>query len=76
MDVAGERQKSWAPEVRMDPDKAVVVFYGYTALYEKRDNNEIEKERIIRHTEAYRRGKYRPLISETKIAEGPNTVAQ
>jgi len=66
---------SWAPEVRMDSTKAVVTFFSYTALYEEGADGEIEKERIIHHTETYRRGKYRPLISEVKIAEGPNSIA-
>lgn len=66
---------SWVPEVRLEKDRAIVTFYSYTPLYAELDNGEMEKERIIRHTETYRRGKYRPLISEQKLAEGPNAVA-
>ena len=66
---------TWTPEVRLEQNQASVRFYSYTALYAERDDNEIEKERIIQHTETYRRGKYRPLVVEKKLAEGPNAVA-
>jgi hypothetical protein len=66
---------NWRPEVRLEENRAIVTFYSYTPLSAELDNGEMEKERIIRHTETYRRGKYRPLIAEQKIAEGPNAVA-
>jgi len=65
----------WKPEVRLEKDRAIVMFYSYTALGTELDNGEEEKERIIRHTETYRRGKYRPMITEKKLAEGPCAVA-
>jgi len=66
---------SWRPEVRFEAGKAIVTYHTYTALYEEGEGDEIEKERIIRHVETYRRGKYRPLVSETKLAEGPDAIA-
>jgi hypothetical protein len=69
------KPKSWKPEVRMTKDKAVVTFYSYTGLSTEGDNGVEEKERIILHTETYRRGKYRPLIVEKKLAEGPLAYA-
>lgn len=65
----------WAPEVRRTQDQVVVTFHSYTALAAETGNGEFEKERIIRHTDTYRRGKYRPLVVEKKLAEGPNAVA-
>jgi len=65
----------WVPTVRVDAKQAVVTFYSYTPLGEDRGEGKLGKERLIRHTETYRRGKYRPLISEQTIAEGPNVVA-
>lgn len=69
------KPESWKPEVRLQTDKAIVTFYSYTPLYAELDNGKEEKERIIRHTETYRRGKYRPLVVEKKLAEGPHAVA-
>jgi hypothetical protein len=68
---------TWTPEVRRDGDRVVVTFYSYTPLSGDFDNEkmESEKERIIRHAETYRRGKYRPLVVEKKLAEGPNAIA-
>ena len=69
------KPESWKPEVRLGKDKAIVTFYSYTPLTAELDNGEAEKERIIRHTETYRRGNYRPLVVEKKLAEGPHAVA-
>ena len=69
------RPDDWKPEVRLEKDKAIVTFYSYTPLAAELDDGQEEKERVIRHTETYRRGKYRPLIAEKKLAEGPNAVA-
>lgn len=69
------KPENWKPEVRLVKDKAIVTFYSYTPLYVELDNGEEEKERIIRHTETYRRTNYRPLVVEKKLAEGPNAVA-
>jgi len=67
--------KNWKPEVRLEKDKAIVTFYSYTGLIADLGSDGEEKERIIRHTETYRRGKYRPLVVEKKLAEGPHAVA-
>lgn len=69
------RPTAWAPEVRIEPDRATVTFYTYTALYAEGDGDTLEKERIVRHTDTYRRGKYRALVVEQKVAEGPNAIA-
>jgi hypothetical protein len=66
--------ETWSPEVRMDQNQVVVTFYSYTPLSRDLGNGEVEKERIIHHTDTYRRGKYRPLVVEKKLAEGPNAV--
>ncbi len=66
---------SWVPEGRMDAKQATITFYSYTPLAADAPDDEIEKERIYRHTETYRRGKYRPLIIEKKLAEGPDAIA-
>lgn len=68
------KPENWKPELRLEQNRAIVTFYSYTALAAELDNGKQEKERIIRHTETYRRGKYRPLIVETKLAEGPVSV--
>lgn len=64
----------WSPEVRFQGDRAVVTFYTYTPLVGQKDENKIEKERILLHTDTYRRGKFRPLVVEKKLAEGPQAV--
>ncbi len=67
--------ENWTPQVRLEPDRAIVTFYTYTAQAGGDDDGEIERERIIRHTDTYRRGKYRSMTVEKKIAEGPNAIA-
>lgn len=69
------KPESWVPEVRMDATRATVTFYSYTPLAADAPGDKIEKERIYRHTDTYRRGKYRPLVIEKKIAEGPDAIA-
>lgn len=69
------RPESWKPEVQLGKDRVVVTFYSYTGLLRVLENGQDEKERIIRHVETYRRGKYRPLIAEQKLAEGPRAYA-
>lgn len=64
----------WRPEVRVERERVTVTFYTYTQLIGHGDDNKIEKERIIFHTDTYRRGKFRPLVVEKKIAEGPNVI--
>jgi hypothetical protein len=65
----------WTPQVRLEPNRAIVTFYTYTAMAKEGAGEEDEKERIIRHTDTYRRGKYRALAVEKKIAEGPEAMA-
>jgi|GEM_PF-1024792 len=65
----------WSPEVRIERDRAVVTFYSYTPLVGHQDDNKIEKERILLHTDTYRRGKFRPLVLEKKLAEGPDAIS-
>jgi hypothetical protein len=65
----------WKPQVRLEPNRAIVTFYTYTALAKDGPNGEMERERVVRHTETYRRGKYRALVTEKKIAEGPDALA-
>ena len=60
---------------RLEPNRAIVTFYTYTAMAKDGAAEEEEKERIIRHTDTYRRGKYRALVVEKKIAEGPDALA-
>ncbi|MEQ8786998.1 MAG: hypothetical protein RIC55_11890 [Pirellulaceae bacterium] len=67
--------ESWRPQVLLEKDRAIVTFYTYTPLAKSGEGDELEKERILRHTDTYRRGKYRALATETKIAEGPNALA-
>lgn len=55
------RPSDWAPRVTLEKDRATVTFYSY---------NGYEKERIYRHVDIYRRGKFRPRVEEAKIAEG------
>lgn len=71
----GTKPTQWSPEVRFERDRAVVTFYSYTPLVGHLDDNKIEKERIIFHTDTYRRGKFRPLVVEKKIAEGPDAIS-
>lgn len=69
------RPATWSPEVLVEQDRVVVTFYSYTPLAGELDNGEPERERIYRHTDTYRRGKYRALAVEKKLAEGPDAVA-
>ena len=62
----GDCPKSYAPEVKRGEDEVNVTFYTYCAL---------DKERLYRHIDTYRVGKYRPKVAEKPIAEGPNGVA-
>ena len=61
-----ERPKSYVPEVKIEKDRVTVTFYTYSGL---------EKERIYRHVDTYRPGKYRPKVSEKMIAEGKGGFA-
>jgi murein DD-endopeptidase MepM/ murein hydrolase activator NlpD len=65
----------WKPQVRLEPNRAIVTFYTYTALAKDGPDGEMERERVVRHTDTYRRGKYRALVTEKKIAEGPDALA-
>ena len=65
--------RNWAPQVRLEPNRAIVTFYTYTAHAGGGDDD--HQERIIRHTDTYRRGRYRAMTVEQKIAEGPNAIA-
>lgn len=72
---AAAKPVQWSPEVRFEGDRAVVTFYSYTPLVGQQDENKIEKERIIMHTDTYRRSKFRPLVVEKKLAEGPDAIS-
>ncbi len=56
------------PTVRFDGDRVTVTFFTFCPL---------ERERIFRHTDVYRRGKYRPVkaADPVEIAEGEGGVA-
>lgn len=56
------------PTVRFDGDRVTVTFFTFCPL---------ERERIFRHTDVYRRGKYRPIKVDDKaeIGEGEGGVA-
>jgi hypothetical protein len=56
------RPTDWQPRVVLEPDRAVVTFYTYSGF---------EKEKLFRHIDVYRRGKYRPRVEEAVVAEGP-----
>ncbi len=64
----------WRPTIAWEADKVTVRFYSYTALGHAAGVGEREKERILLHTDAYRRRNYRPLTSDKKIAEGPHMI--
>lgn len=70
------RPARWQPTVRWDEQQVVVTFYSYTPLAGVLENGDIETERIYLHTDTYRRGKYRGLTVEAKIATGPDAVMQ
>lgn len=65
----------WTPQVRLETDRVIVTFYTYTAHAGGGEDGEIQRERIIRHIDTYRRGKYRAMTVEKKIAEGPNALS-
>jgi len=67
--------KSWSPQVQWDAKRVVVSFHTYTALAKVDEEGNVEKERILLHTDTYRRGKYRALSTEKKLAEGPDALA-
>jgi hypothetical protein len=60
------RPKSYVPEVKIEKDRVTVTFYTYCGL---------KKERIYRHVDTYRPGKYRPKVTEKPIAEGEGGYA-
>lgn len=62
----GPRPAQWAPQVEMTPDRVTVTFYTYCPLYE---------EAIFRHTDTYRRGKYRAKVEQQRIADAPGGIA-
>jgi hypothetical protein len=69
------KPESWTPEVRLDATRATVTYYSYTPLAADAPGDQIERERIYRHIDTFRRGKYRPLDVETKLAEGPDAIS-
>jgi hypothetical protein len=54
---------NWAPLVRHAGDVAVVSFYTFTGL---------GQEQIVRHTDTYRKGRYRSDTQTTTVATGPH----
>ena len=60
------RPTDWKPQVRIQEDRVTVTFYTYCGVW---------KESIVRHTDTYRRGKYRPRVEQRRIAEGPGGYA-
>lgn len=58
--------KDWTPTVKVEDDCVTVTFYTFCALMQ---------ERIYRHTDTYKRGKYRPKVEQKQIAEGQGGVA-
>jgi len=55
------RPQQWAPTVRIQPDQVTVTFYTYTGK---------APERIFRHTEIYRPGRYRARVEDQLIGQG------
>lgn len=53
----------WRPQVKTEGDRVTVTFYTYCGH---------ERQRLFRHTDTYRAGKYRPRVEQKPIAEdGP-----
>jgi hypothetical protein len=61
-----DRPRDWRPSVKMDPDRVTVTFYTYSPL---------APEGFHRHTDIYRRGKYRARVENKQIAEGTGGIA-
>lgn len=61
-----DRPRDWRPQVKMEKDKVVVTFYTYCGLH---------PEGYHRHTDTYRRGKYRARTEDKQVAEGTQGVA-
>jgi len=55
------RPDDWKPRVDLYPDRVVVTFYTYSGY---------ETERLYKHVDTYRRGKFRPRVEEAVIAVG------
>jgi len=56
-----DRPQDWRPQVTIEADKVTVTFYTYSGKY---------PEKIFRHTDVYRPGKYRARVSDHAIGEG------
>jgi hypothetical protein len=55
------RPQHWAPTVRIEPGQVTVTFYTFTGK---------APERIFRHTETYRPGRYRARVEDQLIGQG------
>ncbi|MDY0165097.1 MAG: PDZ domain-containing protein [Thermoguttaceae bacterium] len=55
------RPQHWAPTVRIEPDRVTVTFYTFTGK---------APERIFRHVETYRPGRYRARVEDQLIGQG------
>ncbi len=55
------RPQHWAPTVRIEPGQVTITYYTFTAK---------APERIYRHTETYRPGRYRAKVQDQLIGQG------
>lgn len=61
-----DRPREWRPQVKMEKEKVIVTFYTYSGL---------DPEGYHRHTDTYKRGKYRARTEDKQVAEGTQGVA-
>jgi hypothetical protein len=57
-----ERPRDWQPKVQLDGDQVTVTFYTYVGKY---------PEKLFRHTDTYRVGRYRARVRDQPIGQGP-----
>jgi hypothetical protein len=60
-----QEPSDWSPQVKVEADRVTVTFYTYCGL---------EKQRIYRHVDTCKPGKYRARVKEKEIATGGNGV--
>ncbi len=65
----------WTPRVEMEAERVTVTFHTYCPLYEDSPVKALPAgESLYRHTDTYRRGKYRPRSTEQIIAKATGGV--
>jgi len=66
--------KDYRPKVVIEQNRVVVTFYTYTPRSGMDKNGELLPERVMRHTDTYRKGKYRSSSTATVVGVGKRWI--